>query len=166
MSNSGPHISIIVLTIGIPGCGKTTWVKNEFLKKHKYAYVISSDQIRKEITGSERCDPKQSQMIHDEIRKRVKNIIDDPENYGGNKGMGPTIIVDATNTDVQEWLKFKELNATLLFAKVFDVDVDESYKRMTTLRQDRIVPKEVLQEKWKELQNNKKYLEYIFNMLL
>ena len=156
-------MSIVILTIGIPGAGKSTWVEN-FTKKRKFT-VISTDEIRKELTGVEQCvNPSQNDMIHDEARKRVAKLINNPENYGGNNGMGPAIIVDSTNVDVTEWLKYKELRPRFLVAKVFNVTPEEAMEHQKS--RERQVPLDILKWKWDTLQENKKYLDKIFNFIL
>lgn len=158
--------SILYLTIGIPGSGKTSWV-NEYKKAHRYVYVVSTDEIRKEITGNEQCtDPSQSDMIHEVARKRVSEILNNEKNYGGNNGMGPVIIVDSTNTQWEEWVKYKLLGPTLIFAKVFDKSVDDCNEHILKYRPERLVPKEILQMKKDELEKSKPYLTKIFNMIL
>lgn len=155
--------SLILLTIGIPGSGKTTWV-NEYKKAHPLTYVISSDEIRKELYGSYKCDPEQSQRVHDVAREKAKAILEDPNSFGG---LGPEIIIDSTNTDVEEWLKFKKLGASVLLAKVFDRDPFSAFKA-TEMRDDnaRHVPLDVIRSKHAELQLNKKFLPLIFNLVL
>lgn len=153
--------SVLVLCIGIPGSGKSSWVK-EYIKTHPLTYVISTDEIRKELTGVEQCiDPNQNQMIHDEARKRVKSIIDDPNSFGG---LGPEIIVDSTNVDHLEWKAYKELGASIMLAKIFDVSVDEAMFHQQN--RERRVPKEIVEMKYNQLQESKKYIPLFFNMIL
>lgn len=152
--------SILILTIGIPGAGKTTWVK-KYLQQHPYAHVISTDSIRKELTGEKQCDPTQNEWIHGEAKKRVKEILDNPNS---SIGMGPEIIVDSTNVDVEEWIAYKKLGASVILAKVFDTDVDTAMKNQEG--RSRFVPRFVLEDKWTTLQKNKKFLPLVFNMLI
>lgn len=42
---------ILYVLSGIPGSGKTTWA-NKFQKSHKNTFIVSSDEIRKELTGA------------------------------------------------------------------------------------------------------------------
>ena len=158
------HVSKIILTIGIPGCGKTTWVRN-YKKQHPSVFIVSTDEIRKEWqNGIEQCiNPSLNDAIHDEARKRVKAIIDDENNYGGNNGMGPEVIVDSTNTDVEEWIKYKKLNPTFLVAEVFETTPDAAFSRQQN--RTRKVPLDIITWKWKQLQENKKYLSMIFNFI-
>ena len=155
--------SILILTIGIPASGKTTWV-NEYRKSYPQAHVVSTDELRKEITGTKNCDPRQNDLIHDEARKRVKQILDDPNNYGGNNGMGPIIIVDSTNVDFVEWIKYKMLGASIMCAKVFDLSPTQAMERQKN--RERKVPMEILQMKWDSFQKNKHHIQHIFNMIL
>lgn len=154
--------TMIILTIGIPGAGKTTWVK-EYRKKHPLTYVVSTDEIRKELTGKYDCVPSENTKIHDEARKRVKQILEDRSNYVRN-GFGPEVIVDSTNVDVLEWIKYKALNPTLLLAKVFDVTPEQAMKNQES--RSRKVPMNILRDKWETLQNNKGYIPHLFNLLL
>ena len=159
------HFSILILTIGIPGSGKTTWVR-EYVKEHPYTRVVSTDLIRKEKTGTEDSidDPGFNNMIHEEARRKVKEIIDNPLNYGGNMGMGPVIIVDSTNVDVEEWVKYKELGPSIMLAKLFEVSPEEAMKRQSG--RERQVPKRVLDDKWKSLTFTKQFIPSFFNMIL
>ena len=159
------HFSILILTIGIPGSGKTTWVQ-EYVKEHPYTRVVSTDLIRKEKTGTEDSidDPGFNNMIHEEARRKVKEILDNPLNYGGNMGMGPVIIVDSTNVDVEEWVKYKELGPSIMLAKIFEVSPEEAMKRQSG--RERQVPKRVLDDKWKSLTFTKQFIPSFFNMIL
>ena len=155
--------SVLILTIGIPGSGKTTWVES-YQKKYPMSIVVSTDQIRMDLFGSTQCDPKQSDEVHEEARRRVKKILDDPSFYGSNYPLGPTIVVDSTNCDVQEWLKYKSLGAAVMLAKVFDIPPPEAMKRQEG--RDRFVPRFVLDDKWESYQKSKEYIPYLFNMVL
>ena len=159
------HFSILILTIGIPGSGKTTWVQ-EYVKEHPYTRVVSTDLIRKEKTGTEDSidDPGFNNMIHEEARRKVKEILDNPLNYGGNMGMGPVIIVDSTNVDVEEWVKYKELGPSIMLAKIFELSPEEAMKRQSG--RERQVPKRVLDDKWKSLTFTKQFIPSFFNMIL
>lgn len=156
------HFSVLKILIGIPGAGKTTWVKR-YRQTHKTSYFISTDDIREELTGTRECLPSQSAMIHDVARKRVQDILEDPLNYGENQGMGPEIIVDSTNVDVEEWMKYKALKPNAMMAVVFNIDPEEAMKRQ--IYRGRIVPKDVVEQKWQTLQKNFKFLPFIFNMI-
>ena len=154
------RFSLLILTIGIPGAGKSRWVE-QYKKTHPLTYVVSTDELRKEITGIEQCvDPSQNDMIHNEARKRVKAILDDPEAKGG---LGPEIIVDSTNVSVEEWIAYKKLGASAIIAKIFETTPEQAMKFQE--QRERKVPIEILEMKWKQYQNDKKFLTSIFNMI-
>lgn len=161
---SSPHYSTIILLIGIPGSGKTRWAE-KYQKRHNNIHIVSTDQIRQELTGTAQCiDPSQNSMIHDEARKRVKAIIDDPSNYGGNKGMGPEIVVDSTNVDKEEWQKYRDLHPTALIALPFDVNVETAMDNQR--HRERKVPREIVEMKWNQYQTNKQYIPLFFDMVI
>lgn len=157
--------SVLILTIGIPGSGKTTWVE-QYQKQHANGtYVISSDQIRRELTGYEQCiNPSQSPMIHEEARKRAKMLIENAKNLRLCNGTWPVIIIDSTNVELEEWLAYKELGASIMLAKIFDVPPEEAIKRMEN--RERKVPLEILERKWKTLEANREKIPKLFNMIL
>jgi predicted kinase len=158
---SSGKFSILILTIGIPGSGKTRWVK-KYMQKHKLTYVISTDEIRKELTGHEQCiDPLMNDMIHDEARKRVKKILDDPNSTNG--AMGPEIIVDSTNCELNEWIKYKELGASVMRAIVFERTPEQAFENEKN--RERKVPLEILKMKYDQYNTFKIYLTKIFNMI-
>lgn len=152
--------SILILTIGIPGAGKTKWV-TEYKKTHPLTHVISTDDIRLELTGVEQCvDPSQNDMIHGEARKRVKHILNDTTQH---HGLGPEIIIDSTNCTVDEWMAYKRLGASIIRAIVFDCEPDQAMIHQQ--QRERKVPLEIVQMKWDQLQENIHHLPKIFNMI-
>jgi len=156
------QISILILTIGIPGSGKSRWVK-KYKKTHPLTYVISTDEIRKELTGYEQCiDPSQNDMIHDEARKRIKQILEESKKKK-HQYVGPEIIVDSTNCELNEWLKYKELGATIIRAVIFERTPDEAFKNQ--MNRERQVPLPILQMKYDQYNKYKKFLPKLFNML-
>lgn len=51
----------LIVMSAIPGSGKSTWA-NEFKNTHDNVYIISSDEIRKELTGSYQIFTKQKEV--------------------------------------------------------------------------------------------------------
>lgn len=151
--------SVLILTVGIPGAGKSTWVK-KYLKDYPYTHVVSTDEIRKELTGVMQCDPNQNEWIHDEARERVKELLAHPER---SVGMGPVIIVDSTNVDLEEWVKYKALGASVIVAQYFEISIDEAMKRQKG--RERYVPRHVIESKFHAIERNKKFMPYIFNTI-
>ena len=159
------RVSTLILTIGIPGAGKTTWVK-EYVSTHHAVHVVSTDDIRRELTGTAICNPAESYKIHEEARRRVKDILENPAKYGDVGIAGPVIIVDSTNVEYDEWIKYRDLHPTIFLAKIFDVGPEEAMFRQINGRSERIVPKEVVELKWNTFQANRKYIPYVFNMVI
>lgn len=145
---------LLILTIGVPSAGKTTWVK-EYLKDHGATCVVSNDQIRKELTGSDDCDPAMNSRVYAEAHRRAAKFLSEKKD----------VIVDATNVDIREWLAYKQIanGESILAAKVFNTPPDKALQfQKGRLRQ---VPKEVIEAKWKMLEDNRKFLPYIFNYI-
>ena len=113
--------NLLILTVGIPGAGKTTWVE-KYIRKHGSTCVVSTDAIRKELTGTAECDESQIQQIHTEARKRARHYLE----------LKRDVVVDATNVDVEEWKAYKEicLPSTLMCAKVFEIDMEKAIRRV------------------------------------
>ena len=154
-------VSILILTVGIPGSGKSTWVQ-EYYKNHRAITVFSSDAIRDELNEQdvdEITKGLHSPMIHDEIRTRIQKLLTTEPPTGM---MGWEIIVDATNTDIEEWRKYKELGTTLMCCKLFEISPEEAKFRIS--RRNRKVPDYVVDEKYEELERNKKYIPFFFNI--
>lgn len=157
--------SVLILTIGVPGSGKSTWCE-KYKKEHPNGtYIISTDTIRKEMTGVEQCiDPNMNSMIHEEARKRAKDIISKRKEIFRQIGTWPVIIIDSTNTEVNEWYEYKKLNPGLMKAKLFgDVTPELAFERIKN--RERKVPLNIIQMKWDELQKNLSFLKNFFNII-
>ena len=79
----------LILIIGLPGSGKSTWVKN----KYDYARlfqggvtILSSDQVRKELFGDEN-DQTHNEEVFQYIKETTVNRLE----------KGQKVIIDATN---------------------------------------------------------------------
>ncbi len=108
----------LILTVGIPGSGKSTWIK-QFNKNDKYL-VVNPDSIRKEITGSV-SDESKNVDVWRRAKDDVVKAID----------AGMDIILDATNINIKEREGFIEgLPPCNLKAKVFHADPEETKERI------------------------------------
>lgn len=83
----------IIMLIGLPGSGKSTYAKT-LAEKHK-AVIHSSDSIRKELTGSE-MSQKVNQRVFQILHKRLKENLRD----------GKNVIYDATNINYKRRMHF------------------------------------------------------------
>lgn len=66
---------ILIVTVGIPGSGKTSWVKDYIEEnKDKNIEVISSDEIRKELLNDIE-DQSKNKEVFDVMKKRTKESL-------------------------------------------------------------------------------------------
>lgn len=147
--------AFLILTVGIPGAGKSTWAKwyASIDPTHKMV-IVSTDQLRKELTGSANCDPSQNEFIHSSARQRAKEFLE----------KGYDVIVDSTNVDLEEWIKYKHIYPSVFIAKVFNISPAEAMVRQEG--RERKVPLKILEDKWDKLQENKKHLSIIFDLII
>lgn len=76
-----PHTGILTIMVGPSGAGKSTYVK-----KYDQQYVVSTDQLRFDLTGDFRNQEKNDQVyaaLHDIVRTRLRH--------------GIPVVVDSTN---------------------------------------------------------------------
>ena len=142
----------LILTVGIPGAGKTTWAR-EYQRRCPNTAIVSSDDMRFMLTGTTQCDPEQSSYIHQKTREKVAELLDKQD-----------VIVDSTNTSVDEWIAYKRLYPYLFIAKVFDTPPEKAYIQQQ--HRERQVPYDVLEMKWNEFQKSKEMLDKVFNFIL
>jgi len=86
--------TLIVLS-ALPGSGKSTWAKKYF-DTHKNTYILSSDEVRFEVTKSYQDFSKQKKVWRI-INHRLKKLM---------KAEDATIIVDALNDTNEIRLKY------------------------------------------------------------
>lgn len=104
----------LILTIGIPGAGKSTWIRQQ--KNYK---VISPDAIRAEL--GDISDQSLSRIAWPRAKDMTKRALASGEN----------VILDATNVDASNRKSFlKGLPPHNLKAKIFRVDPEEAKKRI------------------------------------
>lgn len=145
----------LILLIGIPGVGKTTWAK-AYCYSHPNTILLSSDDVRLELTGSAECNPSMNKDIYNEMRRRAKiHLI-----------MGRNVVIDSTNVCIEEWLAYKKICPIncLMIAKCFPLPPDEALKRIET--RQRKIPREILEKKWIQYQKNSPSLSYFFDLII
>ena len=138
------------ILIGIPGCGKSTYA--EKLAASTGGRVVSSDGIRKELTGTEEyLYPELNSKVFGIFESRVAEWIKDTD-----------VIADATNIHVKDWKKYAGLcpPGTRTVAYWFDICPDVAMRRMSG--RERQVPREVLERMWDSMTKNWKYLREVF----
>jgi predicted kinase len=124
-----PPKGIVVLAIGLPGSGKSSW-----FKRHSVV-PLSSDMVRSLLFDDVR-EQRFQDLVFSNLRSMLKArlIAKRPMNY-----------VDATNLTPQErqhWIKLAKDYNYEVHAVFFDVPLDVCIERHQ--RRDRVVPEDVM----------------------
>jgi len=124
-----PPKGIVVLAIGLPGSGKSSW-----FKRHNVV-PLSSDMVRSLLFDDVR-EQRFQDLVFSNLRSMLKArlIAKRPTNY-----------VDATNLTPQErhhWIKLAKDYNYEVHAVFFDVPLDVCIERHQ--RRDRVVPEDVM----------------------
>lgn len=134
----------IILTIGIPSSGKSTWAKSEIAKDPNNWVRINNDQLREMMNGSvwsadyeKIIGNVRNHLIKDAI-KCGKNIIIDNLNINRRHFKDVAKICKAANADIN------------LFEKSFYIELDEAIVRDAKREGKAKVGEEVIKKWWKE----------------
>ncbi len=124
-----PPKGVVVLAIGLPGSGKSSW-----FKRHSVV-PLSSDMVRSLLFDDVR-EQRFQDLVFSNLRSKLKArlIAKRPMNY-----------VDATNLTPQErqhWIKLAKDYQYEVHAVFFDVPLDVCLERHQ--RRDRVVPEDVM----------------------
>jgi len=110
---------ILILTIGIPGSGKSTWAR-QYSEKTGYVRVCPDD-IRKEITG-EVSNISRDSEVWAIAKERVNKLLDE----------GTNVIFDSTMMNSKTLTTFKMLSGKAIVCyKVFNCSSEEAKKRIS-----------------------------------
>lgn len=115
----GINVPTVVVEIGVPGSGKTTWAK-EFCTKSGYSR-INPDEIREEITGSI-SDQTQNGLVWQTAFHRLK------ENIANNVNT----VFDSTGCNVKTVKSLQTIckDKAIICYKFFKVDPQECKRRI------------------------------------
>ncbi|HEX3819271.1 MAG TPA: ATP-binding protein [Candidatus Sulfotelmatobacter sp.] len=124
-----PPKGIVVLAIGLPGSGKSSWFKR------KNVVPLSSDMVRSLLFDDVR-EQRYQDLVFSNLRSMLKGrlIAKRPMNY-----------VDATNLTPQErqhWIKLAKDYGYEVHAVFFDVPLEVCIERHQ--RRDRVVPEDIM----------------------
>jgi len=149
----------MILNVGLPGSGKTTWTKN-FIKSNPNYIRVNRDDIRDMISG------------HDYVFSReAENQVTDIQNDLLIKFMkeGKNIIVDDTNLNKSTVLKLHKLgrryNYSVELNSFLGIDVDTCIERAAK-RTERVVSADVIMNMYNKNLKGKKYYEFLNSLLV
>ena len=123
-----------MLLVGLPGCGKSTWVKSKLIPG--ISGVLSSDRVRELLV-----DDATNQNIHARVFRVIRDLLKHRLEL-----RRPVTYIDATNLTPKErrpYIKLAELFDGEIEAVFFDVPAEECIRR--NRGRERIVPDEVIQ---------------------
>ena len=160
----------LIMMIGIPGSGKSTWAKNILLTpqytKGRVFHYISTDDIRIDLFGTVEFNPKQKMQVYEEAFSRIDKLKQAAQK--DPRDIETVVILDSTNTDKRLWEMYLwDLQPNTMIAKVFMIPPEIAIKRIEETRTDvnRRIPLDILQMKWKELIENLKDLPSYFDFV-
>lgn len=126
----------LIMLSAIPAAGKSTWAK-EYKDTHPNTYIVSSDEVRMEVTNGDFQDHSRQKEVWELFEKRIHE-------YGQIENA--TVILDALN-DVNE-VRLKYLSTTPEFDRKILVLFPSTYKKSqqyNSLREEAVrVPEDIL----------------------
>ena len=96
----------LIMLSAIPAAGKSTWAK-QYRDTHEEVYIVSSDEIRMELTGGDYHERSKQALVWETFDRRIHEYAAKSENA--------TVILDALN-DVNS-LRLKYLKDAAEFDK-------------------------------------------------
>jgi len=121
----------IILLIGPPLSGKSTWIKNNFGDREDVK-VISRDQLVLDVYGSDNYDEAFSKVNQKEVDRQLHQQMVDANKLGTN------VIIDMTNMTSKRRthnLSFFDKDYYKL-AVIFPILSDEEYEKRNTKRSE------------------------------
>jgi predicted kinase len=145
----------VYIMVGIAGSGKS-----RYLKKVDPKYIVSPDEIRRELTG-DITNQSMNYEVWPTAKARMKVVL---KRYG-------KVYLDATN--VNKWLRVEfmsDFNGAQKIAIVFESDVEISLERINKDVEngvDRsVVPEEVIRKQYKLFNKGEESLKHEFNKVV
>jgi len=147
MSNKGE----LIVLIGLPASGKTTWAKRYMQENKENTVWLSSDDIRKELSGDEATQLLPNCETVGESHAKVFELLHSRVKENLQKGIN--VIYDATNTSAKRrtsLLKEMAKHHLAATAVYFNTSVGKCIFRDSI--RDRSVGEEVIRKMYKGLQ--------------
>lgn len=138
----------LYMLVGVPGSGKSTWVKNQEFWMKDCAYISTDMWVEME---AERRGVTYSEIFQEYMPKAVELMAIQVE-LARDKGMD--IIWDQTSTTIATRAKkFRMLPEYYAIAVVFRIPEPEELQKRLASRPGKVIPSEVLNDmiaKWQE----------------
>ena len=142
-------MKILLVLRGIPGCGKSTWLKDQNLEQ----YALSTDNIRlmfaapeQNINGKYTISSRYDKQVWAFFRERIEDRM---------KNGGDFTIVDATHTKesyLKDYKKLcKEYNYRMVIVDFSSIDLDICKERNLKRESYKRVPEEVLDRMYNQI---------------
>ena len=126
----------LIMLVGIPGSGKTSWAYKT-INKIENCVIHSSDNLRKELYGDEN-DQEHNSELFNELHNRIRQSLKE----------GKTVIYDATNLNKKRRIKFlNTLGPVRKICVLFLTDLSECLKR--NRERGKNIPDEVIYNMYK-----------------
>ena len=110
----------IIITVGAPGSGKSTWIE-KYKHAHPYVTVLSSDALRA-VFGKDENDQTVSAKVFQYMESEADRLVNS----------GNTVLIDATNMHRKArkpWVDLAKKYRVIIEAYVFVVNRDELIDR-------------------------------------
>lgn len=131
-------MTLFILLMGVPGSGKSTMAAN--LVKENNALLISTDQLRRELTGSE-TNFSQERQVFATALDRVKTFLKN----------GANVVYDATNLTRATRRRVMEVVPNGVYKICYFRKVPLSLAIYRNLTRKRVVPVAVITRMFKQL---------------
>lgn len=131
---------ILAIMVGVSGSGKSTYADG--LKTSLNATIVSTDDIRLELTGDATDQSKNDQVFATAFRRVDESL-----------AIGKNTVIDATSVDRQsrkKWVQIGKKNGAEVRAYVLKTPIEVAKKR--NLKRSRVVPDFVIDKQSKRLE--------------
>lgn len=145
----------LIIPVGIPGCGKSTWAAQFFSP-----YIVSTDAIRLRLFGDEN-NQDHNDAVFDKFHRDI-------EDYLQLTLPGSTVVADATNLDNRARTTLRaigKLNQAELHL-IYFTNLDEAIMR--NRRRERVVPMEAMErmmDKWERFRLELPQEAHLYNSI-
>ncbi len=159
-----PCIFKAIFVVGGPGSGKSWVIKRLGLQNMGFV-LIDSDYPLEKYMKAEGLDMKMPKSEHDvrsKVRQKAKSVTDSKRKTVLREGLG--IVVSETGAKIEEIIENKIALENIGYdtCMIF-VNADLETAHVRNLKRARSVPKEIVDEKWRDSQKNLGKFQQNFN---